>query len=161
MRMKLTDRLKVEHGVFLRQLSFLEELCAAGAPSFALRAVVATITAAEEQHALIEERTLYPALARILGTDAPLLAAAAAEHRQVAALARRMSEPGFAIADVTAFAAALRKHLEREIHDVFRIAEELLSDDRLASLCNWDEEHVFEEAGQRGRWLDSLGPSRG
>lgn len=157
--MKLTDRLKVEHGVFLRQLTFLEELCAAGAPSEALRAVVAAITAAEEQHALVEERTLYPALEEILGADAPPLVAATAEHREVAAIAQRVRDGSASNADVAAFSASLRQHLEREIHDVFRLAEELLAPEQLA--CNWDVEHVFDSVGEREKWLDSLGPRKG
>ena len=160
MPMKLTDRLKVEHGVFLRQLAYLDALCAAEAPAVALRAVVEAITAAEEQHALVEERTLYPVLEEVLGAGAPPLAVAAAEHREVAALAQRVRQDGFTIADVAAFAATLRRHLEREIHDVFRIAEEILTEDRLASLCNWEEEHVFDVVGQRAKWLENLGPSK-
>ena len=157
MRMKLTDRLKVEHGVFLRQLAHLDALCAAEASIVALRAVVESITAAEEQHALVEERALYPVLEGILG-PVPALTAAASEHREVAALAQRVREPGFTTADVAAFAAALRSHLEREIHGVFRLAEDLLTEDRLASLCNWDEEHLFDAMGERAKWLDGLGP---
>lgn len=161
MHMKLTDRLKVEHGVFLRQLAFLDALCAADAPPVALRAVVEAIIAAEEQHALVEERTLYPALEDLLGPAAPVLQASAAEHRAVAALAQRVREPGFGTGDVAAFATALRDHLEREIHDVFRLAEDLLTEERLASLWNWNEEHLFEAMGQREKWLDGLDPTKG
>lgn len=156
--MRLTDRLKVEHGVFLRQLSYLDALAEAGAPPVVLRAVLEAITVAEEQHALVEERTLYPALREVLGDSAAPLEAAEAEHQQVGALAERMRQDGAGAADVTAFSTALRHHLEREIHDVFRLAEELLSEERLSSLCNWEEEHVFDALGQRTKWIETLGP---
>lgn len=158
--MKLTDRLKVEHGVFLRQLAYLDALCAAEAPRDALRMVVETIAAAEEQHALMEERTLYPELQRALGAGAAPLEAAEVDHRVVADLVATIRTPGFEVAHVAAFSAALRAHLEREIHDVFRLADELLPEERLSSLCNWEEEHVFDVVGEREKWLARLGRSR-
>jgi hemerythrin-like domain-containing protein len=159
--MKLTDRLKVEHGVFLRQLACLDALCAAHASPTILRAVVETIASAEEQHALVEERALYPELQRVLGASAAPLEAAATDHRVVADLVATIRRPGFEVAHVAAFSAALRAHLEREIHDVFRLAEELLSEERLSSLCNWDEEHVFDVVGEREKWLGKLDRSDG
>jgi hypothetical protein len=73
MHMKVTDRLKVEHGIFLRQLRYLEHLLSSHSPKTALATAVETICRAEEQHAALEDRVLYPALTKLLGEDHPAL----------------------------------------------------------------------------------------
>src|SRR5262249_3658215 len=78
--MRITDRLKVEHGVYLQQLRTLQELLALKAPRPVLAAVVDTIASSEERHAEIEERALYPALINALGPQFPALAAVARDH---------------------------------------------------------------------------------
>ena len=75
--MKITDRLKVEHGVFLQQLRYLERLVVERAPAEIVRGALEAIVEAEARHSSIEDRVLYPALASQLGPDAPPLQMAA------------------------------------------------------------------------------------
>ena len=153
--MKITDRLKVEHGVFLLQLRRLEEMAARGAPLEAQQATLETIATAEEWHSALEDRLLYPALAETLGEDDAILREVAEDHRALKALSDRVRAGGFTREDVLAYGKRLRSHLEREIHGVFRLAEQRISPERLAGMCNWDAEHIFEEAGKREEWLRS------
>jgi hemerythrin-like domain-containing protein len=104
---------------------------------------------------MLEDRLLYPALAETLGSDHAVLRDVAEDHRALKALSDRVRAGAFTREDVTAYGARLRSHLEREIHGVFRVAEQRISADRLAGMCNWDAEHIFEEAGKREEWLRS------
>jgi hemerythrin-like domain-containing protein len=154
--MKITDRLKVEHGVFLQQLRVLRSLVELKAPKPILAAVVETIAVAEEQHSQIEEQALYPALAKVLGPGSSALVTVASEH---AALRQRVAQirgGEFDAADVTAFADVLREHLEHEIHNLFALADEWLTEEQLVSMCNWNVEHVYDAAGQRAVWMRTL-----
>jgi hemerythrin-like domain-containing protein len=154
--MKITDRLKVEHGVFLLQLRRLQEMVEKNAPAEALRSTLETIATAEEWHSLLEDRVLYPALAETLGKDNALLVEIAEDHRMLRVLADKVRGASFTHEDVTAYAARLRSHLEREIHGIFRLADQRIAPERLAAMCNWDAEHIFEEAGKREEWLRSI-----
>jgi hemerythrin-like domain-containing protein len=142
--MKITDRLKVEHGVFLRQLRYLEDLLEREAPKAVLAAALETIARAEEHHTMIEDRLLYPELTRVFGEDLPALRELAQEHDHVRLLVSVIRSGEFDADDVHRFIEALRVHLEREIHQVFPLVEEVLPPERLASLSNWDAEHVLE-----------------
>jgi hemerythrin-like domain-containing protein len=153
--MKITDRLKVEHGVFLLQLRRLDEMAARGAPLEVQQATLETIATAEEWHSALEDRLLYPALAETLGEDDAILREVAEDHRALKALSDRVRAGGFTREDVLAYGKRLRSHLEREIHGVFRLAEQRISPERLSDMCNWDAEHIFEEAGKREEWLRS------
>jgi hemerythrin-like domain-containing protein len=147
--MKITDRLKVEHGVFLQQLRLLHDLVAAKAPRPVLAAVVETIAVAEERHSEIEEKALYPLLARALGESFPALLAVRAEHGIIRQRVAGIRSGVFDEVDVEAFGRILHDHLEREIHSLFALAEEWLTEPQLTSACNWNVEHVYEAAGQR------------
>lgn len=154
--MKITDRLKVEHGVFLLQLRRLQEMVEKQAPAEAVRSTLETIATAEEWHSLLEDRVLYPALAETLGKDDALLQEIAEDHRMLRVLADKVRGASFTVEDVTVYATRLRAHLEREIHGIFRLAEQRISPERLTAMCNWDAEHIFEEAGKREEWLRSI-----
>jgi hemerythrin-like domain-containing protein len=154
--MKLTDRLKVEHGVFLLQVRRLEDLVKSGTPAEALRATLETIATAEEWHTLLEDRVLYPALAETLGPDNALLQEVEQDHRDLRTLADKVRSAEFASEDILRYTQRLRRHLEREIHGLFVLAEQRISSERLSAMCNWDAEHIFEEAGKREEWLRSL-----
>jgi hemerythrin-like domain-containing protein len=154
--MKITDRLKVEHGVFLLQLRRLQEMVEKKAPAEELRSTLETIAAAEEWHSTLEDRVLYPALKETLGSDNELLKEIAEDHRMLRVLADKVRGTSFTPEDVTAYATRLRGHLEREIHGIFRLADQRISPERLAAMCNWDAEHIFEEAGKREEWLRSI-----
>ena len=52
MPMKITDRLKAEHGVFLCQLDHLQDLVRREASLEVLEAVAETIASAEERHVI-------------------------------------------------------------------------------------------------------------
>ena len=158
MSMKITERLKAEHGVFLYQLDRLEELALSRTPMDVLAAVVETIASAEEHHAMIEDRVLYPALVQANGGEFALLRKARAEHVELRRLVARIRSGVFDENTVCAFAGLLREHLEREIHGVFALAEDLIPAETLARMANWDVDHLHVAAGVPTRWAE---PARG
>jgi hemerythrin-like domain-containing protein len=149
--MKLTERLKVEHGVYLLQLRHVEALVNAGAPAAELSAVVRAIVVAEEHHAKLEDTVLYPALARALGREFEPLVQIGRDHEQLAVLGHEAMSTG-TVTDVQAFVGLMRAHLEREIHDIFPVADELLPSLVLNAMGNWEEDHVYEEMGHPAPW---------
>jgi hemerythrin-like domain-containing protein len=151
--MKITDRLKVEHGVFLEQLRLLERLLAEGAPPAVLRATVETIAAAEERHDELEDRLLYPELARAVGAEHRALQAVAADHERIRRLVASIRSGEGGTDEVAAFVVTLRDHLEREIHSVFPLAVQWIAEERLVALGDWDAEHLFTAVGERERWI--------
>jgi hemerythrin-like domain-containing protein len=150
--MRITDRLKAEHGVFLRQLKALERMQAEGAPPASVAAVVAVLVDAEEHHSRLEDRVLYPALARVLGPEKAGLNAVTAEHDQLRALAARILSGSLRPSDVTAYVVAAREHFEHEIHGVFVLAEEWIENEELERMANWNVDHTFEELGRKAPW---------
>ena len=151
--MRITERLKVEHGIFLDQLRLLERLLDAGATPEVLAAVVETIAAAEERHDELEDRLLYPELARAVGAEHPSLRAVGEDHQRIRALIASIRSGAPGENDIAAFVATLRDHLEREIHSVFPLAVQWISEERLVALGDWDAEHLFSAVGERDRWL--------
>jgi len=149
MSMTITERLKAEHGVFLYQLDRLEELAMRNTPTEVLAVVVDTIASAEEHHAMIEDRVLYPALVQANEGEFPLLRKARAEHVELRRLVTRIRSGVFDEHTVCAFVGLLRDHLEREIHGIFPLAEDLIAPDTLAQMSNWDVDHLREAAGAR------------
>ena len=152
--MKLTDRLRVEHGVYLLQLRHVEELLAAEAAPEALAAALSTVVVAEAHHSRLEDAVLYPELERRIGADAAPLVEVRQAHERLhvlAAQARLSASP----ADVRVFVDALREHMEQEIHHVFPLIEELISEELLSSLGNWQEDHIRHELGRPERWAPS------
>jgi hemerythrin-like domain-containing protein len=157
MSMKITERLEAEHGVFLYQLDRLEELALRNTPMDVLAAVVETIASAEDHHAMIEDRVLYPALVEANGGEFPLLSQARIEHVELRRLVTRIRSRAFDEHTVCAFVGLLREHLEREIHGVFALAEELIAPDKLARMANWDVDHLHEAAGVPCPWAEASG----
>lgn len=151
--MRITDRLKVEHGVFLQQLRVLRSLVELKAPNAILAAVVETIAVAEEQHSQIEEQALYPALAKVLGPRSSALVTVAGEHAALRQRVAKIRGGEFDVADITELADTLHDHLEHEIHTLFALADEWLPEEQLVSMCNWNVEHVYDAAGQRALWM--------
>ena len=150
--MKITERLKAEHGVFLYQLDWLEELATRDTPLEVLAAVVETIASAEDHHAMIEDRVLFPALVHANGGEFTLLRTAQADHVELRKLVARVRSGVFDEHTVCEFVRLLREHLEREIHGVFAVAEELIPPDALVRMANWDVDHVHEAAGVPAPW---------
>ena len=146
--MKITDRLKVEHGVFLEQLRFLEELVARNAPAVVLRAVVETIAAAEEHHSQLEERVLFPALAEVMGPTFTPLQSVHADHSRLHALTAQIQAGDVDRDVVLTYVELMRRHMEKEIHGLFPLVDEILSPETLETLSNWNLEHVLVEMGK-------------
>jgi hemerythrin-like domain-containing protein len=148
--MKLTERLNVEHGVFLRQLRHLRTLVRSSQPRPVLQAVAGTIATALAAHDRLEDDLLYPLLARTLGAAYPPLAAAREEHRRIEQAVGEIVAGRFDDAGLEAFIDLLGAHIENEIHLVFPLAEAWVEPDELESLGNWNVEHVTERAGHAG-----------
>jgi len=152
--MKLTDRLKIEHGIFLKQLAFLEGLVELGAPSTLLAVVAETIVLAEEDHSQLEGRLLYPLLEKAVGSDYGPLRLVAQDHAAIAGLVARLRGGEVDARLVLELVNLMRDHMEREIHGLFALAEEWIPAERLEALCNWDEEHLYESLGRRREWVE-------
>jgi hypothetical protein len=151
--MKLTDRLKVEHGIFLKQLSFLEGLVKLAAPIPLLVAVAETIITAEEDHSQLEGRALYPLLEKAVGSDYAPLRQVAQDHAEIASLVARIRGGEQNEKRILELVQLMRDHLEREIHGLFALADEWIPAERLEALCNWEEEHLYESLGRRMEWM--------
>lgn len=154
MAMKLTERLKAEHGVFLFQLDHLEGLVRSRAPREVLKAVVEAIASAEEHHSEIEDRLLFPALLKAVGRELPLLVKSEEEHHEVKRLVGQIRSGSFDDVTVAAFVELMRKHLEREIHDVFTLVEDMIPAGHLVSMSNWDADHLYEANAKRKPWAE-------
>lgn len=158
--MKITERLKVEHGIFLRQLHHVEVLLKRHAEPAELAAAVDVIAAADEYHAAIEDIVVYPALAEVLGADADPLRKMAADHARVKDLVETIRSGAFDEATVSTYVNTFRDHMEREIHRIFPLVDEAVPEERLAEASRWDVEHVFDEAGESALWLEKLSVER-
>jgi hypothetical protein len=77
---------------------------------------------------------------------------ARAEHVEIRRLVTRIRSGAFGEHTVFAFVTLLREHLEREIHGVFALAEELIPQDTLARMANWDLDHLHAAAGVPLPW---------
>jgi hemerythrin-like domain-containing protein len=144
--MKITERLKAEHGVLLTLLDHLEELLRRRAPREALRATVDAIAAAETKHAEVEDELLYGMLAGSLGPGCPSLTALRDDHSQAGRIAQQIGLGLFAEETIRRYAHLLRRHIERETHYFFPLVEELVAEEALNRFGNWDHEHVRREA---------------
>ena len=153
--MKITDRLNVEHGVFLGLLEQLDDLVSRDPAPSVIGAAVTTILAVIEPHCRFEDEHFYPVLREALGRDFPPLVAVDAEHRAVEGLCRALRAGSWDPATVTALTRSLRAHIEKEIHLVFPLAEEWIPAETLARASDWYAEHVHERAHRR-----SARPSR-
>jgi hemerythrin-like domain-containing protein len=149
MAMKITERLKAEHGVFLFQLDHLEKLVRSQAPPEILKAVVEAIASAEQHHSEIEDRLLFPTLVKAVGREPPLLVKSEQEHHEVKNLVDLIRSGSFDEVTVTSFVELMRKHLEREIHDVFTLVEDMIPTEQLVAMSNWDVEHLYEANAKR------------
>lgn len=147
--MRITERLNAEHGVFLEQLEHLEQLLQRQAPTLVLTAAAQTIAGALEPHLELEDEVLYPAVREALGPQFPPIQAMGQEHEQVERLVREVLAGPVDEPLVRSFIQVLRAHVENEIHMLFPIAEESIPAEKLASMANWNADHVYERAGRR------------
>ena len=114
--MKVTERLKAEHGVLLMLLNHLEDVLRSGAGPEVLRATTAAVAAAEEKHALGEERLIFRLVAASLGPDSPAVSTLLEEHERIEGLSQSILSSAFDEGTVAAYLALLRQHIERETH---------------------------------------------
>ena len=156
--MRITERLNVEHGVFLRQIADLEGRLLRGEPVEVLQGIVGVIMAAERPHRDIEDRLLYPALLEHFGSN-QALDDLEAEHQEIDRLARLVSGPLEDALAIGTLCRALRSHIEKEIHALFPLVEEWVPKPRLEAMCDFYLEHVYERSlgrASRGsqKWLE-------
>ena len=74
--------------------------------------------------------------------------------REVKTLVGVIRSGSFDQVTVTAFIELMRKHLEREIHDVFTLVEDMIPVEQLVSMSNWDVEHLHEANAKRKPWAE-------
>jgi hemerythrin-like domain-containing protein len=155
---KITECLNTEHGVFLTQLNFLEELVAAKAPHEELRAVLRAIARAVERHRHVEEKFLYPAILREFGKDFPPIQCMEAEHEEIGRLifeVTRGSDQTPAL--VTNFIQVLRQHIGKEIKILFPMSEEKISVHELEEMTSKSVEFIHQSCGVSGKTGEAHG----
>lgn len=134
--MKITDRFRSEHAVFLEQLHVLSGLLDAGEPTGAIVAAVRTLAAPLGRHARREEDALFPLLVPVTGEGGPI-GALTEEHRfierQIGVITGSSSRAELRFA-FDAVAGTLRGHIAKEDDVLFPLAEGILGDERLAAL---------------------------
>jgi hemerythrin-like domain-containing protein len=89
-----------------------------------------------------------------VGWEFPLLQSSRAAHRELRQAATRIQSGSFDEEAVEAFVKALRAHLEREIHDVFALAEDMIAAETLEAMSNWDVDHIYEVYAKRRPWAE-------
>ena len=90
----------------------------------------------------------------IMDRELPLLVKSEEEHQEVKKLVDLIRSGSFDAVTVTAFVELMRKHLEREIHDVFTLVEDLIPTEQLVSMSNWDVDHLYETNAKRKPWAE-------
>jgi len=133
--MKITECLNTEHGVFLTQLLFLEQLVAEKAPDEVLRGVARTIARAVELHRHAEEKILYPAIVREFGEDFGPIKCMEFEHEEIGRYIFEIIKGSDDIPNsVRNFIALLRQHIAKEIQILFPLCEEKISKEELEQM---------------------------
>ncbi len=121
--MKITDRLNVEHGVFLGLLQYLQDLLEAGAPLTATAASARTIAEAHQKHSRLEDEELIPLIRGILEDD-PTFQAVEAEHRRIEQMVTRVTDRGVDEQSLRTFVEVLRAHIGNEMQLLERIPKQ-------------------------------------
>lgn len=133
--MRITDRFRGEHQVFVEQLGVLRSMLERGVSPEAFVAALQTLAAPLGRHAGREEEELFPALAGA-GVEAPVRVLTD-EHRLIDGWIGRIAA-GLAPDELRSVFAelesTLRGHIEREDEILFPLAERMLGDDRLIEM---------------------------
>lgn len=146
--MKITECLNTEHGVFLTQLEFLEQLVKEKAPDEVLRGVTRTIARAVERHRHVEEKFLYPAILREIGKDFRPIQVMESEHEEIGRLVFEIIRGSAGLSTlVTNFIGVLRQHIMKEIQVLFPLSEERISKQELEQMACQCVEYVHETSG--------------
>lgn len=151
--MKITERLKAEHGILLILLDHLDDVLRRRAGREVLQATVDAIAAAEEEHALLEDKLFFGILAESLSPECPTLTLPQDDHRHIGHVAQQIRLGAFDEEMVRGYSSRLRQHIERETHYFFPLVEAFVPEDTLTKFGNWDEEHVLREV-RRGPSAD-------
>lgn len=134
--MRITDRFRSEHTVFLEQLLVIERMVAAETSPDVDAAAIRTLAAPLRRHAEREEDALFPALASDDDASGPIRVLTE-EHHLIAGWIERMSS-ALAPSDLRdvfyAFAETLRGHIAREDDVLFPMAERILDEVELVAL---------------------------
>ncbi len=132
--MRITDRYRAEHAVFVQQLGVLTTMLRGGASLYEVIAGVRTLAAPLRTHAENEEHALFPALGP--DADAPVQILTQ-EHSQIERWIGQMTAPGSRVEVATIFASfdrLLRGHIVREDEVLFPMAERALDESDLVAL---------------------------
>lgn len=132
--MRITDRFRSEHAVFVEQLRVLATTLRGGTSLDEIVAAIRTLAAPLRRHAQSEEETLFPALGP--EADAPIQVLTQ-EHTQIEGWLQRMAAPQSRAELASLFAtfeATLQSHIVREDQVLFPIAERALGDAELVAL---------------------------
>jgi hemerythrin-like domain-containing protein len=146
--MKMTECLNAEHGVFLTQLSFLEQLVGEQASHEVLRAVTRAIARAVEQHRHVEEKFLYPAILREFGHGFAPIKCMESEHEEIGRLIFEITRGSKETPALAArFIEVLREHIGKEIKILFPMSETKISGKELEEMTCQAVQFLHEEAG--------------
>ena len=133
--MRITDRFRSEHAVFVQQLGVLDAMLRGGASLDEVIAGIRILAAPLHRHAQNEESTLFPALDP--DADAPIRILTQ-EHSQIERWLQRMTSAPVTRADLTdifrSFDALLQGHIVREDEVLFPMAERALGESELVAL---------------------------
>lgn len=138
--MNLTHYLSIQHGIFLEQLKFLEELknSLKDRESLALKQVAFSIARVVEQHGNMEEKFLFPALVPHLGKkEWGPVQATEFEHKEIRNILAALNEtddPRSIRIEAAKFILFLRDHIAKEERVLFPLAQKLVGDERLEAL---------------------------
>ncbi|MBI4352681.1 MAG: hemerythrin domain-containing protein [Candidatus Omnitrophica bacterium] len=139
--MELVQCLRVEHRVFLQELSFIEKWkkkVRSDGDVRGLRQVVFCIADAVHKHSRIEEKYLFPKLRPYLGREMSSVAVMEFEHgeiRKIIEILRKDDRPGTILLEASKFTAFLRDHLAKEERVLFPVAEKVLGEKELRVLA--------------------------
>ena len=124
------ETLGAQHRIVLARLNELDD----GGPEPArMEALLAFLAGELEEHLVLEERALFPVLARHTQVTARPVAGMEAEHGELRALvgeltcALRAGGAGRAQSVGRVIAALLRAHIDKEDHVLFPLAERMLT----------------------------------
>lgn len=134
--MRITDRFRSEHAVFVQQLEILGELLDGGAPREAFVAALRTLAAPLSRHAEREEDVLFPELAFDDDARGPIRVLTE-EHDLIDGWIERLTA-GLPPAELRSvfeeLAETLRGHILREDSAMFPLAELVLDEAKLVAL---------------------------
>lgn len=138
--MNIVQVLKIQHGVFLEQLRYLEEFkkTAESTTDMAgMKQIVFCIADTLRKHSKVEEKYLFPALKPYLGKEMCVAAVAEFEYAEilkiVAALGKTTDVESVML-ETTKFIVYVRDHFAKEECVLFPLAEKKLSQKRLEAL---------------------------